>query len=238
MSAPLQEFFAQMRPYLSGERDLPQVVEALGASPSGDDNFAFYRVLAERNLFKILFELYGPLRTLIVRQRSADTWRQLVREYVDTHLPAGHHPNEAGGAFSDFLAARRQRETSQPTVWEEVADFCWTRTSVSSAPDGPGDGFEQRLHVRQYTHAVSHIVTLLERDAEAELPEPAPELIVIYRHWQTLETRLFRPSAAGLVALAVRQGLPVPEPLKVVPDDHVVIADEQLVAHGVLSPKP
>ncbi|MEM7151349.1 MAG: hypothetical protein AAF799_00835 [Myxococcota bacterium] len=236
MSAPLPEFFAQMRPYLSGERPLPAVVEALGASPSGDDNFAFYRVLAERNLFKILFELYRPLRTLIVRQRSADTWRQLVREYVDTHLPAGHHPNAAGAAFSEFLAARRQRDDSQPTSWEEIADFCWTRTYVVSAPDGPDDGFDQRLHVRQYTHPISQIVTLLERDAEAELPEPAPELLLIYRHWETLETRLFRPSAAGLVALAVRQGLPVPEPLAVVPDDHVAIAQEQLVAHGVLSP--
>ncbi|MCA9655000.1 MAG: putative DNA-binding domain-containing protein [Myxococcales bacterium] len=237
MSVALPEFFAQMHPYLLGRRELATVEDALGRSPSGGESFAFYRVLAERNLFKIMRELFGPLHTL-VRREDPERWRSLVASYIEAHPPVARHPNGFGEAFPVFLAQRREQDDpEQPALWEEIADFCWIRTAVAGAPDGEDDGFERRLFVRQYSHPVPEIVGTLERDAEAELPPPRPILVLVYRHWQTLQTRLFQPSAAGLVALARRQGLPVPGPLQAIPREHVDIADEQLVSHGVLGPR-
>lgn len=233
MSAPLPEFFARMRPYLLGQTGLAETREALGPSPSGDEDFAFYRVLAERNLFKILRECFGPLCSLVTRDEPA-RWRALVEAYIEAHPPVARHPTDFGESFATFLARRREQDELQPALWEELADFCWIRNAVASAPDEEGDGFERRLFVRQYTHPVSEIATLLERDPKAELPEPRPLLLIVYRHTQSLRTRLFQPSAAGLVALAKRQGLPVPEPLQAIPEEHVASADEQLVGHGVL----
>lgn len=236
MSLALADFYAQMKPFLTGAHDLARTREALGSSASGDENFAFYRVLAERNLFKILRDLYAPLRSLILRDEPG-TWAPLVRRYAAAHPSGGCHPNSFGEAFSDFLVQRRERVPEQPVVYEELADFLWVRYFVYGAPEADDDGFEQRLFVRQYTHRVHDFVAALELDPDAPAPEPQPVLLLVYRHWRTLETRLFQPSAAGLVALAQRQGAEVPEPLRAVPAEHVEQADEQLVTHGVLGPR-
>ena len=236
MSVAHDEFYARMKPYLQGTRDLEQTREALGASPSGDHDFSFYRVLAERNLFRILRDLYAPLRTLVLRD-DPEGWGPMVREFALAHPGGGHHPNALGEPFSEFLAERRERVPEQPVVYEEIADYCWVRQFVYSAPDTQDDGFEQRLFVRQYTHRVHDLVATLERDPKAPLPEPTPVVLLVYRHWRSLETRLFQPSAAGLVALARRQGQPVPEPLRAIPAEHVDVADAQFVEHGVLGPR-
>ncbi len=232
----LAEFYAHMRPYLQGARDLAQTRERLGPSPSGDHDFAFYRVLAERNVFRIMNDLYAPLRGLIIREQPG-TWTPLVREYVAAHPPSGRHPNGLGEHFSEFLEQRRQRHPEQPDLYEELADYCWVRHAVYSAPDEPGDGFERRLYVRQYSVRIHDYAAALERDPQHPRPEPQPTVLLIYRHARTLETRLFLPSAAGLVALARRQGEPVPEPLRAIPAEHVDVADAQLVDHGVLMPR-
>ncbi|MCA9710489.1 MAG: putative DNA-binding domain-containing protein [Myxococcales bacterium] len=237
MSVALADFFAQMQPFLTGAQDLARTREALGPSPSGDDDFAFYRVLAERNLFKIMRELYGPLRTLVLRD-DPERWAPLVRAYARAHPPGGHHPNCFGEALSDFLAAQREQQPEQPVLYEELADFLWIRQAVYAAPDGEGDGFDRRLFVRQYTHRVHDLAVALERDPQAPVPAPQPMLLLVYRHFRSLQTRLFQPSAAGLVALARRQGAPVPEPLQAIPADHVEQAAAQLVAHRVLAPPP
>ncbi|MEM9461476.1 MAG: hypothetical protein AAGF11_45350 [Myxococcota bacterium] len=237
MSSTLADFYTQMKPFLTGAQTLDQIREALGPSPSGDDNFTFYRVLAERNVFKIMRELYAPLHTL-VRREAPETWAPLVRAYVVAYPPGGRHPTCCGKAFSEFLAQRREHEPTQPVVYEELADFCWVRSYVYSAPDGEDDGFDRRLFVRQYTYRVHDLAAALERDAQAPVPDPQPLVLIIYRHTRSLQTRLFLPSAAGLVALAQRQGAEIPEPLRVIPAPHVVEADAQLVAHGVLVPRP
>lgn len=247
MSVGLPGFFAQMRPYLLGQQDLAQTRAALGPSPSGDDDFAFYRVLAQRNLFKVLRELYGPLLTLFVRDHDgpdgpdgrgggAAAWRALVEEYIAAHPPGGVHPNCFGEALPELLAARREREPSQPVVYEEIADFCWIRMQVYRAPDDEGDGFDSRLCVRQYSYPIADFVAALERDPSAPVPEPRPVVLLVYRHWRLLQTRIFLPTAAGLVALARRQGAPVPQALQSVPSEHVDVAEAQLVEHGVLAP--
>jgi len=238
MSASLAGFYATMKPYLRGEQGLVQTRAALGPSPSGDGDFAFYRVLAERNVFRIMRDLYAPVRTLVLRDDPA-AWGPLLRAYVAAHPPGGRHPNDLGVAFSEFLAQRREQHPTQSVLFEEIADFCWIRAAVYSAPDQPGDGFDQRLFVRQYSARVHDLVSALERDPDAPVPaEPQPVILLVYRHWRTLTTRLFQPSAAGLVALARRQQQEVPEPLRAIPDEQVRAADDQLVDHGVLSPRP
>ncbi len=238
MSEALADFFAQMRPFLLGERSLAATRDAVGPSPSGDEAFAFYRVLVERNLFRILTGLYGPLRTLLMREHDG-FWGSLVRAYVQAHPPPAHwHPNEFGREFPEFLAAQREGgEARLVPLHEEIADFCWVRHEVHGCPDDVGDGFDRRLFVRQYTAAVPELVAALEADPEAPLPEPRPVVVLVHRHWRHLNARVFYPSAAGLVALARRQGAPIPEPLRAVPLDDVETADTLLVEHGVLLPR-
>lgn len=242
MSVTLADFFSQMRPYLMGQQDLARTREVLGASPSGDEDFAFYRVLAQRNLYKILRELYGPLRGLVLRDQAqglvaSGLWSTIVHEYIDAHPPGGRHPNCFGEALPEFLAARREREPDQPVIYEEVADFCWVRMAANQAPDDGGDGFDARLFVRQYSFAIPEFVGALEADPQgAARPEPHPRVLLVYRHFTGLQTRIFHPSAAGLVALARRQGLEVPPALRAVSADLVDLAEAQLVEHGVLAP--
>lgn len=239
MSATLAGFFAQMRPFLTGHQPLPVTRDALGPSPSGDEAFAFYRVLAERNLFQVMRQLYGPLHALVLRDEAEGTapaglWAALVREQIAEHPPRGRHPNDFGEGFWERLAARRQRHPEQTALYEEIADFCWIRMRAASTPDDDGDGFEARLFVRQYGWHVPEFVAALERDPSAPRPEPRPMVLLIHRHARSLQVRVFHPSAAGLVALARRQGTPVPPPLEAVPKEHVDAAEAQLVEHGVL----
>lgn len=242
MSASLAGFFAEMRPFLLGQQGLRPTLGVLGPSPSGDEAFAFYRVLAERNLFQVMRQLYAPLHALVLRDEGEGVvapglWAALVREQIAERPPSGRHPNEFGEGFSSRLAARREREPSQPVIYEEIADFCWIRMVAAGAPDDVGDGFDVRLHVRQYGWHVPEFVAALERDPTAPRPEPRPVVLLVYRHARTLQTRIFHPSAAGLVALARRQGVAVPAALQAVPPEHVDAAETQLVEHGVLVPR-
>lgn len=243
MTATLVGFFARMRPYLTGQQALGPTLEALGSSPSGDEAFAFYRVLVERNLFQTMRQLYAPLHTLVLRDEAdgvvaPGSWAAMVGEQIATRPPSGRHPNEFGEGFAARLTARREREPGQPAIYEEIADFCFARMRAASAPDGDGDGFDVRLHVRQYGWHVPELVAALERDPTAPRPEPRPMVLIIYRHARTLHTHTFHPSAAGLVALARRQGAAVPRALQAVPREHVDAAEAQLVEHGVLVPCP
>lgn len=243
MSTTLAGFFAQMRPFLAGQQGLGPTRDALGASPSGDEAFVFYRVLAERNRVQIMRQLYAPLHTLVVRDEADGTvapgrWAAMTREQIAAHArPAGRHPNDFGEGFSARLAARREREPDQPALYEEIADFCWIRMQAARAPDDEGDGFDRRLYVRQYGWHVPEFVAALERDPTTPRPEPRPVVLLVYRHARSLQTRVFHPSAAGLVALARRQGVEVPSALQAVPAAHVHAAEAQLVEHGVLVPR-
>lgn len=236
MTEPLESFFGHMRGYLLGDSTLAETREQLGPSPSGDQNFSFYRVLVQRNVFKILGEVHSPTRQLMERE-SPGLWATLVEEYIDAHPPTHWHPSQVGEHLSDFLAERRQGGDARLlAVYEEVADFCWTRQLAQRCPDDVGDGFDQRLFVRQYTSAVPPFVAALTQDKDTPIPPPQPTVVVIYRHVRELDVRVFSPSAAGLVALAKRQGAPIPEPLRAIPQDHVRVAEQQLAQFGIVEP--
>jgi hypothetical protein len=232
----LPAFFAAMRPMLLGERSATDVQTELGDAPSGTDNLEFYRVLVERNLFKILRDLYGPVRHLALRADDG-TWARLVRTFAKAHPPAHHDPNRFGEGFSEFLANERARHGSIPALWEELADFCWIRHRAHVAPDLDGDGFDVRLFVRHYTHDVVEVARRLGDDADAELPGAAPKLLVLYRHARTDQVRLYFPTAAGLAALARRQGEDLPEAFAAIGTEQVDAATLHLVEHGILSSK-
>ncbi len=236
MTPTLDGFFDHMRAYLRGERTLAQTREQLGPSPSGDDDFAFYRVLIERNVFQILAELHGPTRILMQRLEPG-LWGPLVRDYLTAHPPTHWHPSQVGEQLSEYLVQRREGGDARLLpVFEEVADFCWTRQLAQRCPDDVGDGFDQRVFIRQYTLAVPQLVTALQKADDAPIPPSRPIVVMIYRHWRDLDVRVFSPSAAGLVAFARRQGAAVPEALRAVPEDQVIAAQAQLVEHGILSP--
>ncbi len=233
----LHAFFDAMGPMLSGRTSAAEVEAELGAtSPSGTENLGFYAVLVERNHFKILRDLFGPIRTLALR-RSDTLWGRLVRDYTRKH-PAGHwDPNRFGASFSEYLANLRQRHGELPTLFEELADYLYIRHLAYSSPDEPGDGFETRLFVRQYSHAVPDVLDALARDPEADLPGAKPIVVIVYRHARHRELRTFYPSAAGLGALARRQGVDsMPEMFKALPAQTLDAAEANLVEHGVLTP--
>lgn len=232
----LAEFYDRMGPFLRGTQSLAHTREAIGASPSGDDDFAFYRVLVQRNVFRIMRDLYRPLQELVIREQPG-VWTPMLREYEQAHPATGFHPSALGESFSDFLAERRQQHPEQLVIFEEMADFLWVRQAVYTAPDDAGDGFDQRLFVRHYTYRIHEFVGALEGDPQVPLPEPQALILIVYRHASLGLTRFFQPSAAGLVALAKRQGAPVPAPLQAVPEPQVAQADADLVGHGVLTPR-
>nr|MCH9686063.1 hypothetical protein [Deltaproteobacteria bacterium] len=197
---------------------------------------AFYRVLVERNVFQILAEQHGPTRTVMQRLQPG-LWASVVRQYVDAHPPTHWHPSYVGAGLSEFLAECREAGDQRiDPLFEEVADFCWVRMLAQRCPDGVGDGFEQRLFIRQYTRPIAPLVAAITEDPNAPIPPPQPVVVFIYRHWRDLDVRVFSPSAAGLVALARRQGATVPEALQAVPPEDVEAADTLLVEHGVLVP--
>lgn len=232
----LQTFFAQMPGFLLGERPLAQVEQALGTSPSGQDNFAFYRVLIQRNLFGFAGNMFGPLRTLLMRHNER-LWPELVEGYAKAHPPAHWNPNRFSEHFPAYVAEFVVGHAELSPIFEEVADYCWTRYLSKNCPDDVGDGFDQRLFVRRYTYAVPAFVRALDKDACAPEPEPGDVVVLIFRHVTTLDSRLFQPSMPGLAALARRRGLgDVPEIFRAIPKAEVDSAEIQLVEYGVLTP--
>jgi hypothetical protein len=236
MTASLHAFFGAMRPFLLSETSVDQVRSELGPPPSGDANLEFYRTLVERNLFKILRDLYGPVRELALRA-EAGTWPRLVRGYVQQHPPRHWDPNRFGESFSDFLAQQRDGDATIPALWEEMADFCWIRHRANVCADDVSDPFERSLFVRQYTYDVPGIVAAVTADPAASLPTPRPYIVVVYRHVRTMEVRLLTPNATGLAALARRQGQPLPAALQRIDEADLQAADVFLVEHGILTPR-
>lgn len=233
----LEAFFDAMGPMLRGQASPREVETQLATeSPSGTANLGFYATLAERNHFKILRDLFGPIRTLALRLDPA-LWPALVRDYTRKH-PATHwDPNRFGALFSDYLAQRREADPAFPAVFEELADYFYTRYRVFSCPDDVGDGFDQRLFVRQYTHAVPDVPDALASDPDLQRFEPSPTLVLIYRPLHETDVRLFHPTVVGLAALARRRGLEsMPPVFEALSPQAIDNAESELVRHGVLAP--
>ena len=191
-------------------------------------------MLVRRNLFKGMFDMYWPVKTLALRQ-DEDLWLQLVEQYTRDHPPAGRRLNDFAMHFSDWLAARRKRFGDIPELLEEVADFQWISYSAHHAEDGSGDGFDERLFIRQYTHHVPKVVGALEKDRKADLPGREPVVVVVYRHLRSNEVKLLYPTKAGLAVLARRQGAELPPGFGGFTDDELDKTEVNMVELGILA---
>jgi hypothetical protein len=229
----LRSFWQTMPSMLLGRTTVADAETELGPSPSGSENFEFYRVLVERNLFKAMFEMYWPVKTLALRQ-DARLWGQLVQAYTRDHPPTARGPNEFTQHFSDWLAERRKRLGDIPQLFEEVADFQWVNYSGHRAPDDLGDGFDERLFVRQYTHPVPKVIAALEKDREADLPGREPVVVVVYRHLRLSDMRLLYPTRLGLAVLARRQGADLPPGFGGFTDAELDETEVNMIEMGIL----
>ena len=229
----LPDFFVQLGALLEGKTTAAEVESALGPAATGTDALAFYRTMVLRQWLKILRDLYEPIR-LLANRREPGLWQRLVKQFAAEHPPAHFDPNGFGEGFGDFLAHERAAHGTIPTLWEELADYCWIRHRANVCLDDVGDGFEQRLFVRQYTHDVVTIAKRLAEDPAAQLPGAKTIVVLVYRHARTLDVRSFFPNAAGLAALAIREGTALPAAFAAIPQSDQDAAIVSLVEHGVL----
>jgi hypothetical protein len=227
----LDAFSGEMQPMLLGRASAAAVEARLGRSPSGTTALAFYAVLVSRNAHKILREICP---TLFVFAARAGAWSGLVHDYLAAHPPRGGDPNRFADALPEFLERRARQHGDVPQLWAELADYHVVQVRAHQAADGEGDGFDRRLFVRQYTHPIPEIVERIARDPAVAIASPRPTLVVVFRHARTLHVRRLVPSAAGLAALARRQGLALPPALAGLPDAEVVAAERALIREGVL----
>ncbi len=234
----LDDFFKAMAPMLDGKASPQSVIDAIGPTPSGLENLGFYRTLVERNHFKILYDVFGQVRTVMLRELHDGRWPDIVRDYRDAH-PATHwDPNRFAAHFSDFLRTMRERGDLPHPIYEELADLCYARHCVFSGNDSDPDAFEGRVLVRQYSHPVSDFFFALAEDDDAPLPEPRPQVVFVYRHHRDDSLHHFLPSAAGLAALARRQGITeLPAMFGALTQAQLDDADQALVEFGVFAPR-
>ncbi len=226
----LDAFFREVAPMLWQGRAAAAVTEAIGPSPSGDAALGFYGVLVARNLEKILREVFPSLKALAMQEGSA-RWTDLVRDFARAHPPRGRDPNGFGLALPAYLSGR----SDVPRFWVEIADFHLAQVHVYHAPEPTGgDGFEGRILVRSYEHAVVQIVDALAHEPMRPPSLGAPCVVVIYRHARTGRARVLSPHAAQVAALARRQGLELPSVLAALEPSVIDAAEQALVAAGVL----
>ncbi len=233
----LDAFFGAMAPMLEGTQPASSVIEALGPTPSGAENLGFYATLVERNHFKILADVGGPLRDLLEREVPG-WWARLVRGFRAAH-PATHwDPNLFAAGFSDYIRAQRDDGAPLHPIFEELADLAYVRQRAFSCNAFDGDGYEQRVFVRQYMHPASDYMFELNDEPSTPLPEARPQVVIVYQHATDLSLHHFSPNAAGLAAIALRQGITqLPAMFGALTDEAIAAADRALIEHGVVLPK-
>ena len=230
----LDEFFSAMPPMLLGRVSVDDTLQRLGPSRSGAESVDYYRELVSRNWQKYMREIFPVVYQLVLRD-DYSLWQGLVADYFEAHEPRTRHANELGADFSEYLQKRRNEGLPISPVLEEVADYQMCEIRCAHCPDDVGDGFEQRLFVRQYTHPVRDVILALRKDPKSPVLEPKDTTVVMYRDLETFEVRQLSPTPFGLVAIARRQGLPVPEPL-VGHIEAIDQAEQELVQMHILTP--
>ncbi len=233
----LDAFYRAMAPMLDGTASAQTVIDTLGPTPSGANNLGFYGTLVERNHFKILWDIFPSLRDLLMREYPG-SWPKIVRGYRAAH-PATHwDPNRFAEHLSDYLQSMRERGELDHPIYEELADLIYLRQRVFSGNELGPDAYDSRVVVRQYSHPASDYFFALQDDPAAALPEPRPQVVFVYRHQRDDSLHHFLPTAAGLAALALRQGITeLPAMFAALTTSNLEDADRALVEHGVFAPK-
>lgn len=238
----LAEFFARAPAYLFQEGEPGALERALGPSPSGSVNLAFYPVLVRRNVGKILLEVYPGLRALIEREHDG-LWRALVEDFWRERPPRGWDPNlHFAAGFPAFVGRRREHDPRVTELHEELADFHWAEFLVWAAPDelpqgGGVDGVDHRLFVRQYSRRVPELARALVEDPGAPIPAQQPTPTLIYRDPASLRVRVLYPTVTALVVLSGRRkGARAEQLVSAIPGLSVALLEQverELLEHGV-----
>ncbi len=242
----LHRFFDALAPMLEGRSDASDVEAALGPSGSGTAALGFYAELVRRNLHKILSDVFPAVRVLSRRlvapagsDPRMDAWARLAARYAADRPPSGADPNRYGAGFSGWLREQAELPADAPefvpALWAEVADFEYTRVLAYHAADDDqvDDGFDRRVFVRQYSCDVPALAQLLWRDAAVVESAMRPTIVLVFRHARTLQLATFYLGAAGIAALARRQGLPLPAALAGLSDREIEAAQSGLIDAGV-----
>lgn len=198
----LADFFAEMDPFLRGERSAEEVLARLGPSPSGVRRFALYAELVRRQRRGIIDHFYRPVAAA-AEAKETGLFGRLRDAYLVQHPPAHWTPNEAARAFPGFLA-------EQPVVDPQLvslADYAWARFSVMHAAHRPGDlGVEAAILVRHYDWDVATYSEAVERGAEDVELRATPRTLLLGRHRSLSTLVVLTPSLAALIAMAVASG--------------------------------
>ncbi len=236
MSEELPSFFSQMEAFLLGRTGTAEVEAALGPSPSGSDNLAFYRTLIDRNFHKTMRLLFPTVHLLAKRQR-ATLWTDLVRDYAAAHPPRGcRDPNRMGASFSDFLTRRREEGGELSSLAEEMAEYHWVDYQARTATDIEDDGFEKRIFIRQFTYPVPTFMHAVNADSDAPEPQPRPTIVILYRSLVDGRVQILYPRPETMAVFAGRQGLELPPPLAQLDPDNVRLTETRMVEMGLLRP--
>jgi hypothetical protein len=198
----LATFFAEMDPFLRGERSAEEVLARLGPSSSGVQRFALYAELVRRQRRGIIDHFYRAVAAA-AEAEDAGLFGRLRDAYLQLHPPAHWTPNEAARAFPGFLAAQ---VTASPQL-VSLADYAWARFSVMHAEHRPGDlGVDEAILVRHYEWDVATYSDAVERGmGDVELGT-TPRTLLLGRHRGAATLVVLTPSVAALVAMAVASG--------------------------------
>lgn len=198
----LAAFFAEMDPFLRGERSAEEVLARLGPSSSGVARFALYAELVRRQRRGIIDHFYRPVAAA-AEAKEKGLFARLRDAYLREHPPTHWTPNEAARAFPGFLA---EQEASDLQL-VALADYAWARFSVMHAEHRPGElGVDDAILVRHYewdvatySEAVEHGTGDIELDA-------TPRTLLLGRHRSASTLVVLTPSLAALIAMAVASG--------------------------------
>ncbi|MEM6292739.1 MAG: hypothetical protein AAGA54_15810 [Myxococcota bacterium] len=231
----LDAFFDAMAPMLSGRTDAGTVVNAIGPSDSGAESLGFYNELIRRNHAKLLGDIFIHLHGLMERE-SPGTWETLIAGYRLAHPAAHWDPNLYAEHFSSYLREQREAGAALHPIYEELADFAFVRQRAFFGNQTEGDAYEQRIFVRQYTHPLSDYLPELHHNPDAPIPAARPQVVIVYRHARDHSLHNLLPTAAGLAAVARRQGMTqLPPMFASLREEDIAAADQALVERGLFT---
>ena len=191
----LATFFAEMGPFLRGERSAEDVLAVLGPSPSGTARFAQYAELVSRQRRGILDRFYRSAAAI-----DPVRFASLRDDGLRRHPPSHWSPNEVAGQFAAHVA---EREDVDEAV-RELVDFAWIRfRSMHTAHVPEEEGLDASLFVRHYAHDVTSFSNEVEaHPARRALLVRKPVTLIVTRHRIDGSLVVVTPSLSALLALA------------------------------------
>jgi hypothetical protein len=207
----LASFFAEITPYLLGQRDPEEATRRLygdgDAAESLDaQRLAIYRRFCAVRRRDILQGVYPYCHAAIEKRAGEPGWLSIVERYYVAH-PLHHYEfNQNGCHFPQFVATLTEAGELPPFV-AELADFEWWEWLTATRLDEPSDAAPHRgplrLHtsvdLRPYGHDL--ITWIDDDDREPEAPARRDSVVLFYRDRELSHQR---ERATGLTMLVIK----------------------------------